>query len=41
MGPCTPHSTRLGTDFSSLDEAVQDAFRDVTTRFVNMYAFVS
>jgi hypothetical protein len=24
-----------------LDEAVQDAFRDVTTRFVNMYAFVS
>jgi type I restriction enzyme, R subunit len=27
--------------FSELDEEVQDAFRDVLTRFVNMYAFVS
>jgi type I restriction enzyme R subunit len=27
--------------FGELDEEVQDAFRDVLTRFVNMYAFVS
>jgi type I restriction enzyme R subunit len=27
--------------FGDLDEEVQDAFRDVLTRFVNMYAFVS
>ncbi len=27
--------------FLELDEEVQDAFRDVLTRFVNMYAFVS
>ncbi len=27
--------------FRELDEEVQDAFRDVLTRFVNMYAFVS
>jgi type I restriction enzyme, R subunit len=27
--------------FLELDEEVQDAFRDVVTRFVNMYAFVS
>jgi type I restriction enzyme, R subunit len=27
--------------FGELDEEVQDAFRDVLTRFVNMYAFIS
>ena len=27
--------------FSALDEEVQEAFRDVLTRYVNMYAFVS
>ncbi len=27
--------------FTELDEEVQDAFRDVLTRFVNMYAFIS
>jgi type I restriction enzyme R subunit len=27
--------------FAALDEEVQDAFRDVLTRFVNLYAFIS